>query len=296
MRPLTSLRRSARVLRQHHPAVRDGGPAVGARTGTAAGAIRVLLALLTSPGLRARRAVRGATTAEVAAPMPGDELVPAPVLGYTRAVTLEAPVEDVWPWLAQIGQGRGGFYSYDGLENLVGCRVRSATTLLPEDLRLRTGDLVRLGPDGHPCFRVERAEAPATLVLVSADPRPPHAAGSVRTDRTVATWQWSLRPAREGRATRVVVRQRLVHPRSQSLLWRVVEPLNYVMEQRMLSGLEARARRGGSARPAGRGRPRPGRFRRGPKVPATAGRRPAAPPAAAGEAVDARTGENEETR
>ncbi|MCF6507291.1 hypothetical protein E9549_07700 [Blastococcus sp. MG754426] len=205
------------------------------------GGVRVLLALLSSPLLRRRRAVRGATPDEVAGEMPGDDLVPVPVRGYTRAVTVGAPVERVWPWLAQIGQGRAGLYSYDGLENLVGCRIRSLRTLLPAEERLQPGDLVRLGPEGYPCFRVHTAEPPGALVLVSADPRPPHRAGAVTGDPTVATWQWVLRPERGGRATRVVVRQRLVHPRSQALLWRLVEPVGYVMEQRMLRGLAARA-------------------------------------------------------
>jgi hypothetical protein len=77
--------------------------------------------------------------------MPGDELVPQPVLLSTRAVTIDAPPSAVWPWLAQIGQGRGGLYSYDALENLMGLDIHSADTLVPESQQLAPGDLVRLG-------------------------------------------------------------------------------------------------------------------------------------------------------
>ena len=67
-----------------------------------------------------------ATPDEVAAPLPGDDFVPDAGVHMTRAVTVDAPPEDVWPWVAQIGQDRGGFYSYTRLENLAGCEMRNA--------------------------------------------------------------------------------------------------------------------------------------------------------------------------
>jgi hypothetical protein len=60
----------------------------------------------------------GATPEEVAAPLPGDEILPDADLVATRATDVDAPPERVWPWLAQLGQGRGGFYTYGALENL----------------------------------------------------------------------------------------------------------------------------------------------------------------------------------
>ena len=56
--------------------------------------------------------------------LPGDELVPEPAEDTTLAVTVDAPAEEVWAWLVQIGQGRGGMYSHDRLENLVGLHIR----------------------------------------------------------------------------------------------------------------------------------------------------------------------------
>lgn len=82
------------------------------------GALQVGGTLILSPWLRPWYNHCGVTSAEVGRPLPGDELVPAPILSYTHAITIHAPVERVWPWLAQLGQGHGGLYSYEGLENL----------------------------------------------------------------------------------------------------------------------------------------------------------------------------------
>lgn len=93
--------------------------------------------------LRPEKRNWGASDAEIRRPLPGDALLPAPQLEATRAITIHAPPTRVWPWLLQIGQGRGGFYSYDWLENLAGCGVRSATRIHPEWQKLDVGDVVR---------------------------------------------------------------------------------------------------------------------------------------------------------
>jgi hypothetical protein len=155
------------------------------------GGAQVVAATVTAPVGRSRYNRWGATDAEVAGPMPGDELVAAPLLGYTRAITIWAPATRVWPWLVQIGQGRGGLYSYDGLENLFRCDIHSAQEILPQFQTLSPGDLIRLGPPGYPCFRVHQVDPPRTLVLVGADPKPPHEAASVDSPGGFATWQGS---------------------------------------------------------------------------------------------------------
>ncbi|MEZ5116548.1 MAG: hypothetical protein R2737_09805 [Candidatus Nanopelagicales bacterium] len=218
------------------------------RTGSAVcdiavGGPQVVATLLAAPLVRRRYNRWGATAAESLASMPGDELVERPRLTYTRAVTVRAPVAAVWPWLAQIGQGRGGLYSYDGLENLVRCDIHSADVLLPQHQEVADGDLIRLGPEGYPCFRVQRVEPPTALVLVGADPKPPHDVPGPDDPAGTATWQWVLRPIAGGTATRLVVRQRLTYPDGQNLLWHMVEPVAFVMERRMLLGLRDRAER-----------------------------------------------------
>ncbi len=209
------------------------------------GGAQVLAVTLAAPVLRARYNRWGATDAEVEAPMPGDELVAVPRLGYTRAITIAAPPERVWPWLVQVGQGRGGLYSFDGLENLVGCDIHSTGRVLADCQQLAVGDLIRLGPAGYPCFRVDQVATGASLVLVGADSRPPHLAASPDSPAGIATWQWQLRPTAGGRGTRLLSRQRLSYPPTtgMAVLWHLVEPVGFVMERQMLLGIKQRAER-----------------------------------------------------
>lgn len=200
--------------------------------------------VVASPLLRRRYNRRGATDAEVLMEMPGDELVPSPMLGSTRAISIPATPEEVWPWLVQIGQGRGGLYSFDTLENLVGCNIHSAETILPEHQNLRIGDVVRSGPDDYPCWVVTHIESLQHLVLIGAgtpaEVKVPDIVDKIPARGFAAsTWQWMLRP--EAGGTRLVVRQRLTCSRDQKRIWRFVEPIHYVMEHEMLRGLALRA-------------------------------------------------------
>ncbi len=79
--------------------------------------------------------------------MPGDELIAKPDLTGTRAITVRAPAPRVWPWIAQLGQGRGGFYSYDFLENLADCDIHSTDRIVAGWQDITAGDEVRLHPD-----------------------------------------------------------------------------------------------------------------------------------------------------
>lgn len=208
------------------------------------GGSAIVLMLGLSPLVRNRFNRWGATDAETRAPVPGDELVPEPRLMSTRAVTIDAPPAAVWPWLVQLGQGRGGLYSYDSLENLLGLDIHSAEEILPAHQRLAPGDLVRLGKPGSPCFRVATVDPGRSLVMISADPATGNGVSVPVGEGTGATWQWQLLPVRGGRATRLLSRQRNTHPDSQRLLWRLVEPIGFVMERRMLLGIKERAERG----------------------------------------------------
>ena len=82
--------------------------------------------------------------------LPGDEFLPNPEHEATHAITINARVSDVWPWLVQIGQTRGGFYSYTWLENIVGCDMHNADRVVPEWQTLRAGDVVWLHPKAPP--------------------------------------------------------------------------------------------------------------------------------------------------
>ena len=90
----------------------------------------------------------GSTASERAAWYPGDDPAgPRPGIKVTRAVTIEAPAEQVWPWVAQMGQARGGFYTYDWLENLAGCQIHSADRVHPEWQDVHVGTPIGMAPD-----------------------------------------------------------------------------------------------------------------------------------------------------
>ncbi len=188
----------------------------------------------------------GASDDELTRPLPGDDLVTQPKLTYTRAVTIAAPPEDVWPWLVQYGQGRGGFYSYDAVENLIGCDIHSTDQILPQHQQLEVGDIIRSGGrDTFPCWIVMDVDPPHTLVLqgagTPAEIEVPDVVDEVPERGYVAsTWQWVLEPV-EDRRTRLIVRQRCTYSPNQAALWHIIEPLNFVMERKMLLGIKERA-------------------------------------------------------
>ena len=187
--------------------------------------------------MRSRQLRWGATDAESTEPLPGDELVPDPDLMATRAITIHANVENVWPWIVQLGQGRGGFYSYDGLENLVGCDIHSALQINPDWQRLDVGDAVLLAPEL--ALNVGVVKPPRTLVLQ----------GGVLPGTTVApydfTWTFDLSPV-SATTTRLVVRERYAYTRWWARF--MVEPLtvvSFLMSHRMLRGIRDRAEQAG---------------------------------------------------
>jgi len=178
----------------------------------------------------------GATTAETIRPLPGDELVSNPKQISTRAITIETPVDEVWSWLVQIGQGRGGFYSYDFLENLIGCDIHSTDQILPEYQQLAVGDRVRLGPEGYPFYTVAGLETGWVLTLWADAPEGEEAP-------IEETWLFYLNEIGPDR-TRLIVRNRRAYEPTVGnvLMWRVlVEPIHFIMEQKMMRGIKNRA-------------------------------------------------------
>ena len=101
----------------------------------------IAIALVT-PFLRPWYRKWGATDAEVDRSLPGDDLVAYPKGDYTHAITIRASAAEIWPWLVQLGQGRGGFYGYEWIENLVGCQIHNADHIIPEFQHLEVGDSV----------------------------------------------------------------------------------------------------------------------------------------------------------
>lgn len=210
--------------------------------------LRIVGHLVTGPLLRRRRMSWGATDSEVEASWPGGELIPHPAWTATHAVTVAAPAEQGWPWgwpwVAQLGQGRGGFYSFERLENLLGCQIRNVDRVLPEHQDVAAAGEIRLAP--QMAMRVARAQRAADLVLV-VDSRPEGDSGPDESAARVAgIWSLHLRPA-PGGGTRLV--ERLSYPRPQSIPERIfssrhlIEPISYVMSKEMLSNIRDLAER-----------------------------------------------------
>ena len=189
---------------------------------------------------RTRQLRWGATDQECELVLPGDELIADADLTATRAITVRATPAEVWPWIAQLGQGRGGFYSYDLLENLLGCDIHSADRIAPEWQDVAVGDEVRLAP--QLALIVTTSEPERALVLRGGVPLgetpPPYD----------FTWTFALRDQPDG-TTRLLVRERYEYLRSWTfLLVEPVEVVSFVMTQKMLRGIRDRAERFGSER------------------------------------------------
>ena len=175
----------------------------------------------------------GATNDEFGRALTGDEVVPVADLTSTRAITIRAGVDQVWPWVVQLGQGRGGFYSYDRLENLVGCDIHSADAINAAWQHLQVGDEVRLAPEF--ALNVAVVKPPLTLVL-----RGGVLPGSVTAPYDFS-WTFDLVPV-SGTTTRLVVRERYAYTRWWArLVVEPVTPVSFFMSRRMLRGIRGRA-------------------------------------------------------
>jgi len=209
------------------------------------GAAGIAAALLTS-FLRSWRIRWGATDAEVSQSLPGDDLVPHPKWGYTHAISVRASAADIWLWLAQMGQGRGGFYSYELLENLAGCDIHNADRIIPGLQNPKVGDSIRLHPR-LPAYPVAIVELGRALVL--------HARADTQTGKTFdladktpkrylnSTWMWFLDELDDG-TTRLITRGRGDYRGLANTLGYgpyFMEPIGFAMSRKMLLGIKKRA-------------------------------------------------------
>ena len=200
----------------------------------------------------------GATDAEVAASLPGDPLVSQPKISATHAITVQGSAADVWPWLVQIGQGRAGFYSYEGIENLLGLNIHNPNRILPEFQDLKVGDVVPLAPDGAG-VPVAFLEPNRWLVLggrFDAQTKGPLALDDKSPGAYYeASWGFFLQPI-DGRSTRLIERLRMdwgPETFSNGLFYRgILEPGSFIMERRMLLGIKERVETTSESRSAQR--------------------------------------------
>lgn len=190
----------------------------------------------------------GATDKEVRKRLPGDELVPHPALESTRAVTVRAPAEEVWRWLVQLGQDRGGFYSYDRLENLAGADIHNVERIVPRMQHLKVGDFVPMAPVewGVPMggFTVVTIEPERSVVWRQGWPEEVRKLDYVEA-QSRGTWAFVLEEI-DGGITRLILRERSgLKPRRRDVIFNYLfmERQHFIMERRMLEGIKERAER-----------------------------------------------------
>lgn len=223
---------------------RVAGAVVTSRTGPLPATVALAGVMGFAARLVRRRYLRwGASAAETGMSLPGDELVGRASLTATRAITVRATTEDVWPWIAQLGQARGGFYSYDVLENLVGCDIHSADRIVPAWQSVEDGDQVRLHPDV--ALTVALVDPGRAMVLRGGIPM-----GKLPVPYDF-TWAFVVFSGSAG-TTRIVVRERYVYTRWWApLIVESAEAVSAVMSPRMLRGIRLRAERAADSRRAG---------------------------------------------
>jgi len=190
----------------------------------------------------------GATDEEASQYLPGDDLVLLPQLQATHAVTIRASAAAIWPWLVQMGQGRGGLYSYDWLENLMGLDIHSVNRVLPEHQNLKVGDVIPLEPGGTgpPVVAIDPCRALVLGGTMNADPGPRQSPFVLKDKNPNAymsvSWVFVLNPI-DAQTTRLIERFRLDWTRGfkYTLPNRVIlEPISFIMERKMLLGIKRR--------------------------------------------------------
>jgi hypothetical protein len=168
----------------------------------------------------------GATAEEAAARLPGDELLEDADGVATRAITIDAPPSAVWPWIAQMGPSpRGGAYTYDWVENLLGLNMHSADRVLSEYQHPQVGDGFGYGANKMSYKIVEPEHVLATQ---SAD----------------GNWVWAFVLKEEDGRTRLISRNRFRLPKLKDKIGMIpMEPGSLIMERKMLYGIKQRAER-----------------------------------------------------
>jgi len=168
----------------------------------------------------------GASADEAARQLPGDELLPEADGVATRAITIDAPRSDVWPWIAQMGPSpRGGAYTYDWIENLLGLHMHSADEVLPDFQHPVIGEGFGFGANRMSYAIVDTEHV---LAMRSGD----------------GNWVWTFILEEHGDRTRLISRNRFRLPGLKDRIGMLpMEPGSLVMERKMLRGIKVRAER-----------------------------------------------------
>jgi len=187
----------------------------------------------------------GLSQKEANTTFPGDHLVPQPRSEFVHAIEINAPASCVWPWIAQIGQGRGGFYSYEALENLFGLQIYNSDKILPEFQQPKIGDLIPFGPkDAYPIVICEHGKAMAIENWYDLSKNSVYnQALESPMNYLHLSWLWMVEPLDEY-SSRFISRNRVDYSPSlkNSLLFGALgEPVVFAMDRKMCYGIKRRA-------------------------------------------------------
>lgn len=171
----------------------------------------------------------GATDDEIAASLTGDELVPSARISYTRAISINASPEDIYPWVVQLGAEKGGMYSYEWFEtNLLQCELINADRIHPEWQNLKVGDPMKMcpGTSGPPPYEIAIIEPNSSIIM-----------GHKENGAWVEVWQFHFIPKEDG-TTRLVIRSRSA---AEGWFWDIIRPGEFIMMRGMMFGIKERA-------------------------------------------------------
>jgi hypothetical protein len=171
----------------------------------------------------------GATDDEIAASYSGDELVPSPRITYTRAVSINATPEEIYPWIVQLGAEKGGMYSYSWFEtNILQCELINADRIHEEWQDLKVGGQMKMcpGTSGPPPYEIATLESNHAIVMGHKD-----------TADWVEVWQFNLVPQEDG-TTHLVIRSRNA---AEGWFWDLIRPGEFIMMRGMMLGIKERA-------------------------------------------------------
>jgi len=208
------------------------------------GAVQIAFQMIFWPLTLKNRNRWGATDEEVEMVLPGDDLIPSPKVSYTHAISIQRLKLQVWLWVAQLGQGRGGFYSYQVLENIAGCQIYNTEEILPEFQNLDSLSGIALHPK-MPAVPIHSYQVNEYLLL-HADSLTGQTTeqNSVGTDFIKVSWLFHMREIAPN-ITRLISRWRSDFPNTFAAKMGYGAPITgsmaHVMDVKMLKGIKSRA-------------------------------------------------------
>lgn len=184
----------------------------------------------------------GATDQETNSVLPGDDLVPTPKVGYTHAISIYCSKDQIWPWLVQLGQGRGGFYSYQWLENIAGCQIYNTDEILPEYQNMEDFKGIVLHPS-MPQIPIQNYQ-PEEYLLFHGDSQFDQSNEPGKENFMNVTWLFHLKEVAPNH-TRLISRWRADFPNTFAAKLGYGAPITgsiaHVMDVKMLKGIKRRA-------------------------------------------------------